>query len=999
MDQDLYDEFGNYIGPDLDSDSDSDPGADAQASTAKRDSEDVDGGSARDGANPDAEVEGTASNAIVLAEDKQLYPSASEAFGADIEALYQEEDTQRISQPLVAPEVVKVTAVSESAESAPSAKYDVEYLASAVLPTPELCRNVVLLGNLHHGKTTLIDFLFRNSHNMPWSYNDDRVLRYMDCRSDEQSLGISIKAKAACMLLPDTQGKSFGLNIIDTPGHPNFLDEALAAMQLADGAIVVVDVAEGLGLTTKTLLRKAALLCLDIVLVLTKLDRLFLELRLPPRDAYHKIRHVLETVNEVIVPLGVTALSPARGNVAFSAAVQQMCFTLPQFAAQYVKQHGGPFSAGDLAKRLWGDSYYDRKTRRFRKSRPEPDSQRTFVDFVLEPIYKLNSAVVADSTNDLYEKLARNSIQVPSGALKADVRGLLRTVMGAAFSMGSSSGLVSMVARYVRSPKAAALRKMRALGVAPERGNVGDGEEWMHDVAECRGDGDGAFVGYIAKLTPTDESSQQACDALVRILSGALAVGDHVRVLGDTYDADVNEEEQARAVVEGMYLPCGRFKISVSSARAGQVVVLRGVDETVFKSATIVSDSHSRCKRMRVFRPVLDHFPPSVVKVAVEPARPSELPKMVAGLRMCLKSYPGLVSKVEESGEHALIGSGELYMDCVLRDLREAFAEIQIKVSDPVVPFAETVSEASVLQCHAETPNKQNKIVMMAEPLEASIVDALTAGKFRAIADDDGDAKQSRMLRDHGWDALAARSLWAFGPHRLHGTNALVNDVLDTSAAEQAGLLRDSVVQGFHWATREGPLTDEPVRGVKFRLLDATVADSVGGRSPAQVIPAARRAAYSSMLTASARLLEPVYMIETTCAPAALPLVHKVLQRRRGIVLEEGAVAGTPLGWLHGYLPVLESFGFETDIRSMTQGAAFCTQTFHHWDFLPGDPLDKNIVLQPLEPAGRRELARECMVKTRRRKGMTDDVSIVKYFDDPLLIELAQDDEDLRNLL
>lgn len=65
---------------------------------------------------------------------------------------------------------------------------------------------------------------------------------------------------------------------------------------------------------------------------------------------------------------------------------------------------------------------------------------------------------------------------------------------------------------------------------------------------------------------------------------------------------------------------------------------------------------------------------------------------------------------------------------------------------------------------------------------------------------------------------------------------------------------------------------------------------------------------------------------------------------------------------------MIESFGFETDLRYHTQGQAFCLSVFDHWAIVPGDPLDKNIVLRPLEPAPIQHLAREFMVKTRRRK-------------------------------
>ncbi len=69
---------------------------------------------------------------------------------------------------------------------------------------------------------------------------------------------------------------------------------------------------------------------------------------------------------------------------------------------------------------------------------------------------------------------------------------------------------------------------------------------------------------------------------------------------------------------------------------------------------------------------------------------------------------------------------------------------------------------------------------------------------------------------------------------------------------------------------------------------------------------------------------------------------------------------------------VVNSFGFETDLRSYTQGQTFCQQVFDHWAVVSGDPLDKNVILHPLEPSPPLALARDFMVKTRRRKGLTE---------------------------
>jgi 116 kDa U5 small nuclear ribonucleoprotein component len=982
----LYDSFGNYIGPELGSEDSDDDGfedggvAPHRAPTPNRDNDESD--MALTDADP--------SSAIVLADDKQLYSTAAQVFGLDTEALVEEEDTQRISEPLVAPMRTRVTVLQETEESTPRAKYDYEYFATAILPNPALCRNIALIGNIHHGKTTFCDMLLRSSHDMTWDEQANEPLRYMDARPDEQKLQISVKTNAATLLLPTLSGKSYGVTVLDTPGHPNFTDEAVAALNIVDGAVVFVDVAEGVGLATELLLRKAVLMRLDIVLVLSKLDRLVLELRIPPADAYHKIRHIIETVNDLVVPLGARLLSPARGNVAFCAAAEQVCFTLHQFAGVYLEKHGGPLSAAELAKRFWGDSYYEKETRTFAKKRPSSLAKRTFVEFVLEPLYKLHTTVLSDDVDVLTEKLARNNIHLSQRAAKLDVRALLRSVLGSSFGLGSTVGFVEMLTKFVLAPDAAAKRKVTAMGLSPRDDILPLERDWVSYASLCDAGRESPLIGYVGKLAQRDKKGGRdgvEFQSLFRILSGRLRNGDEVRVLGDDYHVDRNDEEQAGAVVGGISLACGRFAVDVSLAVAGQIVLVHGIDETIFKSATVVAADHVVCNRAGIFRPLPDFLSPGVVKIAVEPIRPSELPKMIAGLRMCLKSYPGLSSKVEESGEHTLLGPGELYMDCVMRDLRETFAEIEIKVSDPVVPFAETVVDTSALQCSADTPNKQNKLTMIAEPLEDEVSKALREGRFARTIGELTMDETSACLRGLGWDSLAAKSLWAFGPHPTRGPNALLNDVLDPEAKRNASSVQDSVVQGFNWAMREGPLADEPVRGVKFRLLDATVSESPIGRSPAQLIPAARRAAYSSMLTASPRLLEPVYLVEVTCPQEALTAVYTIVQRRRGTPLSDGPVAGTQLFSFRGLVPVLDSFGLEADIRGLTIGAAYIVQVFDHWAVVPGDPLDRTVELRPLEPAGRRELARECMVKTRRRKGMPDEVSVVQYFDDPLVAE------------
>ena len=138
------------------------------------------------------------------------------------------------------------------------------------------------------------------------------------------------------------------------------------------------------------------------------------------------------------------------------------------------------------------------------------------------------------------------------------------------------------------------------------------------------------------------------------------------------------------------------------------------------------------------------------------------------------------------------------------------------------------------------------------------------------------------------------------------------------------------------------------------------------------------------------KMMEPVYSVEIQTPLDCVQAVYNVLDRRRGHVTSDVPKPGSPMYTIQAFVPAMDSFGLETDIRSHTQGQAFPLSSFHHWSIVPGDPLDKNIILRPLEPSPPMYLAREFMVKTRKRKGLSDDVSITKFFDDPMLLELAK---------
>ena len=607
------------------------------------------------------------------------------------------------------------------------------------------------------------------------------------------------------------------------------------------------------------------------------------------------------------------------------------------------------------------------------------------MQFILEPLYKIYSQAVGEHQASFARVLAELGVTLKSKEYRMNTKPLIKLACTKIF--GDASGLVDMLCAHVPTARGGAPAKVENAYAGPLAG--ADGQSCVNTMRAC--DPNGPLQVMVAKLYPKDDCS--SFDALARVMSGTLKKGQNVRVLGEAYSPD-DEEDCAVKQVTNLWVYQARYRIPVEEVAAGAWVLVEGIDGSISKTATLVAEYGE--EDAYVFRP-LAFDNQSVVKIATEPLNPSDLPKMVEGLRKINKSYPLAVTKVEESGEHTIMGTGEIFLDSIMKDLRELYSEVEVKVADPVVTFCETVVETSSLKCFAETPNKKNKITMIAEPLDKGLAADIENGtvSLKWPKKKLGDFFQNK----YDWDILAARSVWAFGPDEK-GANALLDDTLPGEIDKSLlNAVKESIVQGFQWGTREGPLCDEPIRNVKFKILDAIVADQPLHRGGGQVIPTARRVAYSSFLMASPRLMEPVFACEIQTPADCMSAIYTVLSKRRGHVIADNPKPGTPVYTVKALIPAIESFGFETDLRYHTQGQAFGQSYFDHWAVVPGDPLDRGIVLRPLEPSPVQALAREFMVKTRRRKGMSEDVSVQKFFDDTLLAELAKADAGIEGIM
>merc|ERR1711963_1159077 len=298
--------------------------------------------------------------------------------------------------------------------------------------------------------------------------------------------------------------------------------------------------------------------------------------------------------------------------------------------------------------------------------------------------------------------------------------------------------------------------------------------------------------------------------------------------------------------------------------------------------------------------------------------------------------------------------------------LEEDHACVPIKKSDPVVSYRETITEESSKMCLSKSPNKHNRLFMKGNPLPDGLADEIEDGKVSHKQ----EAKERSKYLAEKFDMHPdeTRKIWCFGPD-VSGPN-MVCEV--AKGVQYLNEIQDSVVGGFQWASKEGVLADENMRGCRFDIHDVTLHADAIHRGAGQIMPTARRCFFACQLTAEPRLLEPIFQVEIQCPENAVGGIYGVLNKRRGHVFEETQVAGTPMFHVKAYLPVNESFGFTADLRSNTGGQAFPQCVFDHWQVMQGDPLEESS--QPYK----------ICQETKKRKGLKPGLPDLSNFLDKL---------------
>ena len=243
----------------------------------------------------------------------------------------------------------------------------------------------------------------------------------------------------------------------------------------------------------------------------------------------------------------------------------------------------------------------------FRKG-VEQTSQRAFVKFVLEPVYKLYAHTISSSPDDLKDTLEPLGIYLKPSDFKKDAKDLLNLVCAQFF--GGSQGFVDMIVQNVPTPIEGAKVKLDRYYTGPLDSKV------AASISECNQDG--PLVIQVTKLFNTQDA--KSFYSFGRVLSGTARPGQEVRVLGEGYTVD-DEEDMAMATIGETWIAESRYNVPVSGVPAGNWVLMSGVDNAIMKTATLVPPRLEDDEDAYIFSPI-KHIGESVLKVAVEPIQP-----------------------------------------------------------------------------------------------------------------------------------------------------------------------------------------------------------------------------------------------------------------------------------------------------------------------------------------------------------------------------------------
>uniref|UniRef100_A0A673WH99 Elongation factor 2 n=1 Tax=Salmo trutta TaxID=8032 RepID=A0A673WH99_SALTR len=790
----------------------------------------------------------------------------------------------------------------------------------AIMDKKSNIRNMSVIAHVDHGKSTLTDSLVCKAGIIAGARAGET--RFTDTRKDEQERCITIKSTAISLYYELAEndlafikqckdGSGFLINLIDSPGHVDFSSEVTAALRVTDGALVVVDCVSGVCVQTETVLRQAIAERIKPVLMMNKMDRALLELQLKPDALFATFQRIVENVNVIIATYGEDESGP-MGSIMVDPMVGTVGFGSGLHGWAFtLKQFAEMYVAKFTAK---GDQ----------KTEMNPQERCKKVEDMMK---KLWGEKFFDPSCGKFSKSATNA------AGEKLPRTFCQLVLDPIFKVFDA------IMNFNKETADKLIKKLDVKLDADDKEK--EGKPLLKAVMRRWLPAGDALLQMITIHLPSPVTAQRyRCELLYE------GPGDDEAAMGiKNCDPKAPLMMYISKMVptsdKGRFYAFGR--VFSGMVATGQKVRIMGPNYTPGKKEDLYLKPIQRTILMmgRYTEPIEDVPCGNIVGLVgvdqflVKTGTISTF-EHAHNLRVMKFSVSPVVRVAVECKNPA--------------DLPKLVEGLKRLKSDPVVSYRETVAEDSDQICLSKSPNKHNRLYMKARPFQDGLAEDIDKGEVSSRQELKTRARY--LTEKYEWEVTEARKIWCFGPDGT-GPNIL-----------------SDVTKG--WASKEGVLCEENMRGIRFDVHDVTLHADAIHRGGGQIIPTARRVIYASQLTAQPRLMEPVYLVEIQCPEHVVGGIYGVLNRKRGMVFEESQVAGTPIFIVKAFLPVNESFGFTADLRSNTGGQAFPQCVFDHWQILPGDPFDETS--RPWQ----------VVADTRKRKGLKEGIPALDNFLDKL---------------
>lgn len=445
------------------------------------------------------------------------------------------------------------------------------------------------------------------------------------------------------------------------------------------------------------------------------------------------------------------------------------------------------------------------------------------------------------------------------------------------------------------------------------------------DMLVCNPDGKLAMI--ITKMVPDPHVGFVATG---RLFSGKIFKGKDVYLIGQ----HKQEKIQQVAIYKGI------LRVPVEEITAGNIAAIVGIPDA-FSGETV-------CEPEKIIEPFVEikHIFEPVVTKAIEPKNPIELPKLVNALKKISREDVVLQVKInQETGEYLVSGLGELHLEAkVERKLKEL--GIDVEMSKPIVVYREALFKNSP-EIEGKSPNKHNKFLLMVEPLEKKVYNAMIEGQLPSnIEIKKKNVELFKNVSKFGMDYDEAKNI-----KLIHNKNVFIDL---TKGVQYLNEVMEMVKEAFKNIMEEGPLSREPCTGIKVKLLDAELHEDPVHRGPGQIMPAIRFAIKECMLHADVTLLEPKQTIRIDVPTELMGEVIREVENRRGQILDMKEERGASV--VTAKMPVADMFGFDSSLKSATSGRAFYSLINVTFERLPDDLYEKTV----------RDI--------RKRKGLTEQI-------------------------